>query len=60
MELIKRVLWEEGEKEGLGDLLVTLFEEEKEGNIGFQWKKAYEKIIRTRTTLPEREDSDEE
>ncbi len=57
MELIKRVLREEGEKEGLEDLLVTLFEQEEEENIGFQWKKAYEKIIRMKTTLPGREDS---
>jgi len=58
MELIRRVLQEEGEKEGLGDLLVTLFKQEEEGSIGFQWKKAYEGIIRN--TLPGREDLDEE
>jgi len=57
MDLIKRVLREEGEEKGLEDLLVTLFEREEEENIGFQWKKAYEKIIRTKMTPPGREDS---
>lgn len=48
LETIKRVLYEEGEKEGLGVLLVEIFEREEGGEIGYQWKKAYQEAIESR------------
>lgn len=39
------MLYEEGEKEELGTLLVKIFGREKKGEIGYQWKKAYQEVI---------------
>lgn len=51
LERIKVVLQEESEKEGLGMLIVEIFEREEKGEIGYQWKKAYQEAIKERLSF---------